>query len=136
MDRLTLVCAGLAGGALGGMGMGGGTLLIPLLTLLCGFSQHAAQAVNLVVFIPMSAVSLLVHAKNGLLRTSYFFTVALPAAGASVAASFLAMNADGELLGRIFGGFLVAAGAFGAVAALTKKKERMPVSIKKLRRPE
>ena len=27
---------GIAGGVLGGMGMGGGTALIPLLTVLCG----------------------------------------------------------------------------------------------------
>lgn len=131
MEMTMLVLAGAAGGALGGMGMGGGTLLIPLLTLLCGYSQHSAQAANLAVFIPMSAVSLFFHAKNGLLRPSYFFSIALPAAAASAAASVLAMHADGEMLKRIFGFFLIAVGALQFVSALAKKKEeRMPVLMK------
>ena len=58
MEIMSLIIAGLAGGLIGGTGMGGGTLLIPVLTLLCGFSQHAAQATNLISFIPMAAASL------------------------------------------------------------------------------
>ena len=59
---------GVLGGVLGGMGMGGGTALIPLLTLLLGVPQAAAQGVNLLSFFPMAALALTVHAKNGLLK--------------------------------------------------------------------
>lgn len=132
MEGLTLVLAGAAGGALGGMGMGGGTLLIPLLTLLCGFSRHAAQAINLVVFLPMSAVSLFFHAKNGLLRAEYFFTVALPAAASATGVSFLAVAADAGLLKNVFGVFLIAVGAMQFIGALTKKKNNaLPVLVGK-----
>ena len=36
MRFLVYLLAGLAGGILGGMGMGGGTVLIPILTMFCG----------------------------------------------------------------------------------------------------
>ena len=49
MAFLLLALCGFAGGLLGGMGMGGGTALIPLLTL-AGVPQAAAQGVNLLSF--------------------------------------------------------------------------------------
>ena len=71
--------AGIAGGLLGGMGMGGGTVLIPLLTIFCGVEQGAAQGVNLVAFLPMSALALTVHAENGLLRKDGLLPIIAPA---------------------------------------------------------
>ena len=55
---------GFLAGILGGMGMGGGTLLIPILTIFLGFKQKNAQAINLLVFIPMSLFALIIHIKN------------------------------------------------------------------------
>ena len=68
MEYLFYALAGLAGGMLGGMGMGGGTVLIPLLTILLGVPQHAAQAINLISFLPMAGVALIIHFKNGLVE--------------------------------------------------------------------
>lgn len=125
-----LMIAGAAGGALGGMGMGGGTLLIPILTLLCGFSQHAAQAANLAAFLPISAVSLFIHAKNGLLRPSYFFTIALPAAAVSAVTSVVATNAGGGALKTVFGIFLVIIGIYQLITAFTSEKPNtLPVLL-------
>ena len=56
---------GFLGGVLGGMGMGGGTVLIPLLTVFLNVGQKTAQAINLIAFSPMAAVALFVHFKNG-----------------------------------------------------------------------
>ena len=42
----------LISGIIGGMGRGGGTLLIPILTIFLSFEQKSAQAINLLVFIP------------------------------------------------------------------------------------
>ena len=123
MEVIVLVAAGFAGGLIGGMGMGGGTLLIPFLTLLCGYAQHTAQGTNLLAFVPMAAISLVIHAKNGLLRMKYLPSVALPAVAASVFTSFAAMNVEGELLGKIFGWFLVAVGTYMLGEAVFGKKE-------------
>jgi uncharacterized membrane protein YfcA len=45
------ILVGIIGGVLGGMGMGGGTLLIPMLGIFFGLEQHVAQAINLISFI-------------------------------------------------------------------------------------
>ena len=67
MRTIWLVLAGLAGGAVGAMGFGGGTLLIPILTFLLDVSPRFAAWTNLVVFIPMGAVAIFLHAKNRLI---------------------------------------------------------------------
>ena len=69
MRFIVYLIAGVLGGFLGGMGMGGGTVLIPILTIFCGVEQHLAQSVNLLSFLPMALLSLRVHSQNGLLDT-------------------------------------------------------------------
>ena len=93
---LIFIAIGIAGGLIGGMGMGGGTLLIPLLTLFTGTDQHLAQAVNLVAFIPMSAVALVIHIKNKLVEVRHVLITAIPAVAASVGASLLSKIVDGK----------------------------------------
>lgn len=121
---IVLIIVGVTGGIIGGMGMGGGTLLIPLLTTFCAFDQHLAQAVNLIAFIPMSVFSLIIHAKNKLLRPKYLLTVALPAVALSVLSSFIAMRLEGELLAVCFGWFLILLGVYQLFSALRKKKTK------------
>ena len=124
---IKLILAGLLGGVLGGMGMGGGTLLIPLLTLFCKTPQHAAQAANLVSFIPMAAAALIIHFKKKLVDVSGVLYIVIPSCAAAVAASFLAKNIQGELLKRLFGGFIAALGVYQLVCEiilLVKKKKK------------
>lgn len=54
---------GLISGIVSGTGMGGGTILIFLLTFLLGIEQHIAQATNLIFFIPISIVAIIVNTK-------------------------------------------------------------------------
>ena len=106
MRFLVYFVAGLAGGLLGGMGMGGGTVLIPIVTVFCGVSQHMAQSVNLLTFLPMAAISLRVHSKNGLLDTEGVLWMALPATMLSVLGGILVQNVAGGALRIGFGVFL------------------------------
>lgn len=103
---LFLLC-GFLGGLLGGMGMGGGTLLIPLLTLGLGVEQGAAQGVNLLSFLPMSLLALSVHAGNGLLEKEGLWQLILPALLFSAAGAVCAVYLPAELLRRGFGLFLI-----------------------------
>ena len=48
---MTEVLIGIISGIVSGTGMGGGTILIFLLTFLCNVEQHIAQATNLIFFI-------------------------------------------------------------------------------------
>ncbi len=104
---ILLVLTGLISGVLGGMGMGGGTILIPLLTIFFGVEQKQAQAINLAAFIPMAIVSLIIHIKNKRVETDGILWIIIPAAVLSLAGSFAAQAMDGEILKRIFGGFLL-----------------------------
>lgn len=103
---LIFVC-GIAGGVLGGMGMGGGTALIPLLTLFCGVEQATAQGVNLLSFLPMSLIALAVHAKNGLLQKKGLIYLILPAVVFSAGGALLASWLPSAVLRRGFGVFLI-----------------------------
>lgn len=107
MDFLWYVIAGTLGGILGGMGMGGGTVLIPVLGIFFGLNQHAAQAINLISFVPMAIIALVIHAKNGLIKTSGLWVIITAGLCSCALGSFVAKELNADLLRRIFGGFLV-----------------------------
>ncbi len=92
---------------LGGMGMGGGTVLIPAFTILLGVEQHVAQATNLIAFLPMALFTLKLHKQNGLLKTDGLWWVVIPALITSVAAGFAAALLPSVVLKKLFGAFLV-----------------------------
>lgn len=102
-----LVVAGVSAGVLGGMGMGGGAILIPALTTFFKVDQISAQAINLVVFIPMASVSLVIHVKNKRVEKEGLLWIVLPAAASSLAGSLLALVVKMALLRKFFGGFLI-----------------------------
>lgn len=104
---LLYLLAGIAGGFLGGMGMGGGTVLIPLLTIFFKCNGHLSQAVNLISFIPMAVVALIFHLKNNLVEKKGILFIIIPATVFAVLGSILSAKLDGELLSKIFGGFLI-----------------------------
>lgn len=120
-----LILAGLISGVFGGMGMGGGTLLIPILTIFLSFPQKIAQALNLFVFIPMAIVSLIVHIKNKLVDFKVGIPVIMSGVVFSVGGSLLAGVVSNEILRKIFGIFLLGVGVYqGIQAFVTFKKQK------------
>jgi uncharacterized membrane protein YfcA len=108
LDFLWFALAGFLAGIPGGMGMGGGTVLIPILIVFLSIPQHNAQAVNLITFIPMAVVVLIFHFKNKLVKIKDLLWLIIPAVIFAVGSSLLATVIEGDLLKRIFGGFLIA----------------------------
>jgi uncharacterized membrane protein YfcA len=107
MDYIWFLIVGMVGGVLGGMGMGGGTLLIPLLTFFLDVAQKNAQAFNLISFIPMAIIALILHAKNKLVNLKGMLPLILGALITSVGGGFLVKLVEGDLQTKLFGGFLV-----------------------------
>lgn len=107
-----LVLIGLLSGIIGGMGIGGGTILIPALILFTTLTQHQAQSVNLLSFIPVASIALITHFKNKNVETS----ICLPLIGlgilGSILGSFLAVNLSSQLLKKVFGVFLFFMGLY------------------------
>lgn len=122
MSFYLLFFCGLLGGVLGGMGMGGGTLTIPLLTLLCGVEQGIAQGANLISFLPMSLIALTVHAKNGLVSRKGLLWIVLPALLLSASGALLAARLPAALLRKGFGFFLIGLSAL-PLSSLRKKEK-------------
>jgi uncharacterized membrane protein YfcA len=113
-----LILAGLLGGVFGGMGMGGGTLLIPLLTVMCGVPQHTAQSINLAAFIPMAAAALFIHFKNKVIDVKGVWPIIIPAVAVSVFAALLAQNVDAVILKKLFGGFIALIGVYQIITEI------------------
>ena len=120
MEVFIIVLVSIIGGIAGGMGMGGGTLLIPLLTVFSSTSQHLAQSMNLLAFIPMSLIAVILHAKNKLIKYPYLL-LSVPALLSSVVGSLLAYGIDSEILRKGFGVFLATLGIIDLLIVVMKK---------------
>ena len=113
-----LVLTGIAGGILAGLGMGGGTLTIPLLVLALNVGQLTAQSANLFAFLPTGTLALFVHTKNGYIVLKDVAFLILPALLMATVASFFATMTSGEVLQKIYGGFLIAVAMVSLVAKI------------------
>lgn len=113
---------GVLAGVLGGMGMGGGTILIPLLTIFLSCPQHVAQAVNLISFIPMAIIAVILHAKNKLIKKKGLLFVIIPATLLSLVASLISAKLNGDLLKKIFGAFLLCLAVVQFLSTMSSKK--------------
>lgn len=111
---------GFVGGIPAGMGMGGGTLTIPLLTVLGGVEQKLAQSANLFSFLPMSLGALKVHTDNGLVKTKGILWLILPALILSALGALLTSLLPSEILRKGFGAFLI----FLSAVTLSKKQQQ------------
>ena len=60
---MIVILFGLIAGIITGLGMGGGTILILLLSVFLGQDQHVAQATNLIFFIPTSIAAIYTNLK-------------------------------------------------------------------------
>jgi len=119
-----LVLAGFAGGLIGGMGMGGGTLLIPILTIFLKVEQHTAQWINLLAFVPMAIIALIIHIKNKLVVYKKILPLLLPAVATATLSSFLAVKSPPEILRRLFGGFLILMAIYSLIMTFIEIKKK------------
>ena len=87
-----LAAIGAAGGLLSGLlGVGGGTVMVPLLVLRAGYKQRDAHAVSLGAIIPISLASVVTYGAAGQVRLGYALALALGSViGARVGAGLLA----------------------------------------------
>ena len=115
-----LFLSGLISGIIGGMGMGGGTLLIPALIVFFNVSAHSAAAINLISFIPTAVVSVIIHVKNGLIEFKDVLLIAAPALLSCVAAFYISRALDPKVLARVFGWFLLSLAAISAFDFIKK----------------
>lgn len=107
MTIFLLILFGVIGGIFGGMGMGGGTMLIPLLTIFLNFSQKVSQGFNIFSFLVMAVFALIIHIKNGLVDIKSVIPIVLSGILFSLGGAYLANLVKGNVLKIIFGVFLI-----------------------------
>ena len=117
MKIFWMILFGFLSGIVGGMGMGGGTVLVPLMSFL-NLSQKSVQATNLISFLPMCLVALCFHAKNHLIEKQHVGWLIVPALLLSVVGAFFAGKVDDKILKICFGVFLVGVGVWQIIVAI------------------
>ncbi len=118
------IVAGFLGGIVGGMGMGGGTLTIPILTLFLSYEQLSAQGINLIAFLPMSIIALFIHIKNHLVAYKETWGLALSGCIFSLMGSLVANNISNVVLKKLFALFLICLGIWQIVEMIREKHQK------------
>ncbi len=100
------VLIGMFSGLFSGVGMGGGTILIFLLTRFVGLEQHIAQATNLIYFIPTAISAIIVNYRDKNIDTQLAIFVSICGVLGAIIGAKISVNLDVQLLKKLFGIFL------------------------------
>lgn len=107
-----LVVLGLASGVLAGMlGVGGGIVIVPVLTIAFGVPLVLAKGTSLLVIIPTAVVGTLRNRTAGLTALRPGLVVGGAGVVSAAAASQLSLTLDARLSAALFAGLLVAVAA-------------------------
>ena len=100
------ILAGLIAGTITGNGMGGGTILILILSIVLGLDQHTAQATNLIFFIPTSLSAIIVNFKNKLINWKMVVPIMICGIIGAIIGASISLNTDVSNLRKYFGIFI------------------------------
>ena len=119
------IMIGVISGIVSGTGMGGGTILIFLLTYLCNIEQHIAQATNLIFFIPTSIIAIIVNEKNKNINIKLGIIISLYGILGAIIGANLSIHLDMKSLRKYFGIFLLIISAHEIYSIIKQyKKEK------------
>ena len=120
MNFVWFLLIAILSGLFAGMGMGGGTFLIPLITLLMNVEQEVAQCINLLVFIPMAVVDIIIYSKKKYIDYKNWWIISVPAVIISTLGALVAFRLPGNVLKIIFGSFISLIGIVQIVVLIVK----------------
>jgi uncharacterized membrane protein YfcA len=104
---VVLVAFGVVVGVASGLlGVGGGTLIVPFLTLAAGFSQHSAEATSLLVILPTAIAGSLVLRRRGVGDLGLALRFGTVGAIGSVLGALLALALPADTLRIVFAVFV------------------------------
>lgn len=112
LNWIMLILIGVMSGIIGGMGIGGGTVLIPALTLFAKTEQHISQSINLIYFIPTAIIAITVHIKNKRVDFKTALPIILSGIAGAIIGSGIAVNFTSSILKNMFAFFLLIMGIY------------------------
>lgn len=124
MKQIFFILIGLISGIAGGMGMGGGTLLIPLLSIFLGVAQKEAQLLNVFSFVIMAIFVVYIHIKNKLINVFPAIIFSVLAGFFAVVSSLLVKDISNTTLKTFFGVFLIVLALIQVFSLIIKKRQK------------
>ena len=109
-DWIIPFLCGLGASVVSAWGVGGGTLLLLVMTLFLGVDQRTAQGINLLFFLPTAASALVCHARGGYLDKPTLKAAVPVAVAAALAGAWISNAVDVEVLRKPFGVYLLLSG--------------------------
>jgi len=108
---VTLLIIGILAGVLSGLvGVGGGLVMIPLMIVLLGYSQHEAQGTSLAVLaVPVTLLAAYNYYSEGYINWKFTLIIAAGFVLGGFFGSKLAISVDQAMLKKIFGVILLIA---------------------------
>lgn len=101
------VIFGIISGIVTGLGMGGGTILILLLSLFMNLEQHVAQATNLVFFVPTSIAAIIINLKQKNINKKVVILVSTFGIIGAIIGSIISENINSNSLRKYFAIFIL-----------------------------
>ena len=101
------ILTGIISGTVSGTGMGGGTILILILSVFMGIDQHVAQATNLIFFVPTSIAAIITTMKERLINWKIGVPVSISGIIGAIFGAKISVNMDVNRLRKYFGIFLI-----------------------------
>ena len=101
------ILIGIIAGMITALGIGGGTILIILLTFICGMGQREAQVVNLYFFIPTAIIATICNYKNKNIETKIGIQIIIWGIIGSLIGVKIAKIIEVKNLKKAFGIFLL-----------------------------
>jgi uncharacterized membrane protein YfcA len=118
-SALWYLVAGAAAGLLAGFsGIGGGLILVPLMTGVLHLSQHKAHGTSLAAIVPIAIVAAAVYALRGDVNWVLVATIGSGSVIGVVAGAKLMMRVSGRRLRQLFGVYAIAVAALMLVRSL------------------
>ncbi|MCL2577534.1 MAG: sulfite exporter TauE/SafE family protein [Defluviitaleaceae bacterium] len=118
------ILVGLASGIISGMGIGGGAILIPALTIFLDIGQQKAQNINLLYFLPTALFAIFVHKKNGNIEKKGLPSLILWGIPGAITGALIAVKIDANYLRKGFAVFLLMMAAYELTKGYKKWKEK------------
>ncbi len=116
---IILIVIGLLAGILSGLvGVGGGILMIPLLIIFLGLSQHQAQGTALFAMLPpIGILAAINYYKEGFVKWEYAIVIAFTFVIGGYLGSKLSLSLPPQMVRRIFGVIML----LGAIKLISSK---------------
>lgn len=113
---------GLVSGIVGGLGLGGGTILILFLSIFLNVEQHIAQATNVIFFVPTAVSAIIVSLKNKNIDLKVGTPICIWGVIGALVGAVISSRMDVTILKKCFGVFLILIAIYQTYEYIKDKK--------------